>query len=198
MSALSYFIGTPQSKYASVAMILAVLVICLAIIFTNTDVPVGNRIAVAVFVLLMSIFPIAISLFELTCIVTGGRSDKYNLCGIFAWFVTILIVIYSFLLILVTLTSMFTYKQAYDKLEVAERFTTMSKDAANDIAKNMLAEKFEEPSVPAAPVAPAALAEAKKDKKQEPAQGLSQGHAKGLTKGGEWSGYEKLNFMPLK
>jgi hypothetical protein len=200
MSAFSYFIGTTQSKYASVAMILAVLMICFAIIFTNTDVPVGNRIAVAFFVLLMSIFPIAISLFELTCIVTGGKNTKYNLCGVFAWFVTILIVIYCFLLILVTLTSMFTYKKAYEKLEVSEKFTSLTKDAANEIAKNLMVEE-QFADIPAqikpSPIIRKQILEPignrniielpvvdPKPKKQNPKK--------------SWFGYEKIGFMPLK
>jgi hypothetical protein len=200
MSAFSYFIGTTQSKYASVAMILAVLMICFAIIFTNTDVPVGNRIAVAFFVLLMSIFPIAISLFELTCIVTGGKNTKYNLCGVFAWFVTILIVIYCFLLILVTLTSMFTYKKAYEKLEVSEKFTSLTKDAANEIAKNlMVEEQFADipVQIKPSPIIRKQILEPignqniielpvvdPKPKKQNPKK--------------SWFGYEKIGFMPLK
>jgi len=51
------------------------------------------------------------------------------------------------------LTSMFTYKKAYDKLEVAERFTTsqkMSKEDANKLAKKMMSESFADATGPVA------------------------------------------------
>jgi hypothetical protein len=225
MSAFSYFIGTTQSKYASVAMILAVLMICFAIIFTNTDVPIGNRIAVAFFVLLMSIFPIAISLFELTCIVTGGKNTKYNLCGVFAWFVTILIVIYCFLLILVTLTSMFTYKKAYEKLEVSEKFTSLTKDAANKIAKNlMVEEQFADVPAQIKPSELEFVPVIRKNKlesignrnilepavlpskpepvvdpnRPEPISYYKPPERKKQIPKKSWFGYEKIGFMPLK
>jgi hypothetical protein len=203
MSAFSYFIGTTQSKYASVAMILAVLMICFAIIFTNTDVPVGNRIAVAFFVLLMSIFPIAISLFELTCIVTGGKNTKYNLCGVFAWFVTILIVIYCFLLILVTLTSMFTYKKAYEKLEVSEKFTTLSKNAANEIAKNlMIEEQFADISPQEKPLKAEPIPAANDNKIPIPIRTggtvVNDQKKKERKPPNNLFGYEKIGFMPFK
>jgi uncharacterized membrane protein len=109
-----------------------------AILFTHTEVPFVNRLGVVGFVILVSIFPVALSLFELTCIVTGGRGNKVNLCGYYAWFITILVIIYCFILILVVLSSMFTYRKAYDKLTVTEAFNKMSPDKANDIAKDIL------------------------------------------------------------
>ena len=153
MGVFDYFIGTSQSKYAAIAMFSAILVICLAILFTVTDIPVGNRIGLVLFVILMSIFPVLISLFELTCIVTGGKNNKYNLCNIFAWFVTIVVVVYCFILIITTLISMFTYKKAIHKITITENFNKISSEDANTIAKNILNEEDEQkqqtqPNVP--------------------------------------------------
>lgn len=143
MSVFDYFIGTTQSKYASVAIFLAIFVICIAILFTNSDIPLSARIGVVLFVILISIFPVAISLFELTCIVTGGKNTKYNLCNYFAWFVTIMIIIYSFMLIIMVISSMFTYKKAQAKIVVAESSNKISSVDANKIAEKMLKEDFE-------------------------------------------------------
>ncbi len=141
MSVFDYFVGTQQSKYASIAMVVTLIVMCIAILVTNTDIPVGNRIGVVLFFILLSIFPIAISLFELTCIVTGGRNTKTNLCYYWAWFVTILIAIYCFILIIVTISSMFTYKKAMLNLQLSNN-VKVSNSEANDIAQNMLSENF--------------------------------------------------------
>lgn len=140
MSVFDYFIGSQQSKYASVAIILAIFFICVAILFTYTEVPFINRLGVVGFVILVCIFPVALSLFELNCIVTGGKGTSVNLCHYYAWFITIIIIIYSFVLILVVLSSMFTYRKAYDKVTVAEAFNKMSPEEANDIAQDMLEE----------------------------------------------------------
>ena len=142
MSVFDYFVGTQQSKYASIAMITTLLVICIAILVTNTDIPVGNRIGVVLFILL-SIFPVAISLFELTCIVTGGRNTKTNLCYYWAWFVTIIIAIYCFILIIVTISSMFTYKKAMLNLQISNNNAKVSSEDANNIAQDMLSENFD-------------------------------------------------------
>lgn len=155
MSVFDYFIGTTQSKYASVAMILTILTMCIAILVTNTDVSLGMRFGVVLFVILISIFPVAISLFELTCIVTGGRNTKFNLCNYFAWFVTIMIIIYSFILIIMIISSMFTYKKAQDKITMTESMSKISSGDANKIAEKMMKEEFETNTTSA--VSPAAM-----------------------------------------
>ena len=117
MGALDYFIGTVQSRYAGIAMFAAVIAISLMILLTDTEISIGNRIAIVFLMILMAAFPILISLFELTCIVTGGKKNsKYNLCHIFAWFVTVIIIIYCFMLIIAAVLSIFTYKKAIHKI----------------------------------------------------------------------------------
>lgn len=138
MAFSDYFIGVAQSKYAAVAIFAAIIMLCIAILFTNTEISLGNRIVVVIFVILMSIFPVGLSLFELTCIVTGGKGNKYNLCHIFAWFVSIMVVIYCFILIILTLMSMFTYKKAINKIDYAENYNNISKEDADIIARNMM------------------------------------------------------------
>lgn len=137
---IEYLIGSAQSRYAGIAIFFAILAICIAILFTNTDISIGNRIGVVIFVILMSIFPVMISLFELTCIVTGAGNKPYNLCNMFAWFIAAIIIIYCFILIIMTITSMFTYKKALTKVTVTENFNKVSPEDAHHIAQNMLQE----------------------------------------------------------
>ena len=137
-SIFDYFIGTSQSKYASVAIFSTIIAICLAILFSNSDISIGNRFGVVIFVIIMSIFPVAISLFELTCIVTGGKNKPYDLCNIYAWIITGMIILYCFILIIIAVFSMFTYKKAIDKIEITEKMNNITPDDANTIAKNII------------------------------------------------------------
>lgn len=135
---IEYLIGSAQSRYAGIAIFFAILAICIAILFTNTDISIGNRIGVVIFIILMSIFPVMISLFELTCIVTGAGDKPYNLCNMFAWFIAVIIIIYCFILIIMTITSMFTYKKALTKVTITENFNKVSPEYAHNIAQNIL------------------------------------------------------------
>lgn len=166
-SVFDYFVGTSQSKFASIAIFSAILVICLAILLSNSDISLGNRIGVVVFVILMSIFPVAISLFELTCIVSGGKNKPYDLCSIYAWVITFMIIFYCFILIVVAIMSMFTYKKALDKIQITEKMNNISKEDANTIAKNIVENESTDPqtintdtpmtsTAPAAPTEPVA------------------------------------------
>lgn len=147
MGILDYFIGTQQSKYASIAIFSAIFVICMAILFTNTDVPLGHRIMVIFFVFLMSIIPVGMSLFELTCIVTGSKNKPYNMCNIFAWVVAAVMIVYSIILIVSVLFSIFTYKKAIYKLELDDSSKIVSNEDADKIAKDLLKEESkDEPS----------------------------------------------------
>ena len=136
---MDYFIGSSQSRYAFFAIFSVLVAICMAIIFTNTDISIANRMIVVVFVLFVSIFPVGISLFELTCMVNGGKTKSgFNPCSTYAWIITVVIVIYCFFLILATVMSMFTYKKAVSKIEQSKQSNIISNKDANIIAKNMI------------------------------------------------------------
>ena len=138
MAFMDYFVGVTQSKYAAIAIFSAIFIICIGILFTNTEISLGNRLLVVFFVMLFSIFPVGLSLFELTCMVTGSKGNKYNACNVFAWFVAIMVVVYCFILIILSLISTFTYKKALAKIDTAEMYNNISKEDADTIAKNMM------------------------------------------------------------
>jgi hypothetical protein len=138
MAFLDYFVGVTQSKYAAVAIFSAIFIICIGILFTNTEISIGNRLLIVFFIMLFSIFPVGLSLFELTCMVTGSKGNKMNACNIFAWFVSIMVIVYCFILIILSLISTFTYKKAISKIETAETYNNISKEDAEIIAKNMM------------------------------------------------------------
>jgi len=113
-------------------------------LFTNTDVSLSHRIMVIFFVFLMSIIPVGMSLFELTCIVTGSKNKPYNMCNIFAWVVAVVMIVYSLILIVSVLFSIFTYKKAIYKLEMDDSSKVVSNEDADKIAKNILKEETDD------------------------------------------------------
>jgi hypothetical protein len=145
------FIGTKQSRYAGIAIFSAIIIVCISILFTNTDISLGQRIGIVLFIILTSIPSVFLSLFELTCIVTGGNPKTHVLCHYFAWIVAFIIIIYSAIIIISVILSMFTYNSAMDKVIDNEQSKKISKDEANKIAANMISstDKIEAPSQPA-------------------------------------------------
>ena len=132
------FIGTKQSRFAGIAIFAAIVIVCISILFTNTDISLTQRFGIVLFIILTSIPSVFLSLFELTCIVTGGNSKTHVLCHYFAWFVTFIIFIYCGLIIVSVILSMFTYNTAMDRIKENEENKKVSKDDANKIAENIM------------------------------------------------------------
>jgi len=125
MQFLNYFIGVPQAKYAALALLLTVFVVCVAVFANNTDIPFGSRVVAVIIIILIFLIPIALTSFELSCIVTGGKNSSPNICHYYAWIISGIIMIYCFIIIITTVSSVFTYKQAIDKINVKEHFDQM-------------------------------------------------------------------------
>jgi hypothetical protein len=141
------FIGTKQSRYAGIAIFAAIIIVCISILFTNTDISIGQRIGIVLFIILTSIPSVFLSLFELTCIVTGGNTKTHQLCHYFAWVVAFIIIVYSAIIIISVILSMFTYNSAMDKVIDNEQTKKISKDDANKIAANIISSN-DKPTVP--------------------------------------------------
>lgn len=107
------FIGTPQSKYAGIAILVTLLMVALAIMVSKEKVPFVNKFVIAVILILVSLPGILFSLFQLTCIVTGaGSKNQRWWCSAYAWFITILIVIYAVIIVILTILSLVTDSDA--------------------------------------------------------------------------------------
>jgi len=65
------FFGSEQSKYAGIALFMTIIILCMIVLFSNSRIPIGDRFVFVLFILIISIPSILMSLFELTCIVTG-------------------------------------------------------------------------------------------------------------------------------
>lgn len=137
MGIMDYVIGSKQSKYSAIAIYSALFAICVAILFSDTGISFNSRLITVLFILIFSVVPIFMSLFELTCIVNGSN-NKYSPCNVYAWIVAILIIFYCFVLIIIVTVSIFTYKRAIVKIESAEKSSKINENTANSIANNII------------------------------------------------------------
>ena len=115
------FFGSDQSLYTAYAIIAAIIAICLTILLTSTDVPVGNRFLIVFFVIITLVPSIFLTLFELTCIVTGGTEPNRWWCHAFAWILAAFIIIYCIIVVIMSLVSLFNYNKAIDSINNDEQ-----------------------------------------------------------------------------
>lgn len=142
MGFFDVFFGTPQSLYASYAILAAIITICITILLTGTDLTLGNRFLFIFLVVLMLIPSVFLTLFQITCMVTGGSKNTRWWCWLYAWIMSVFIIIYCVFVIIVSFTSLFTYTNAMNKVEKLDNEFKMSPETSNEYAKSMI-ENFE-------------------------------------------------------
>ena len=136
------FLGSEQSKYAGIALFITILIICLAILFTSSKIPIEQRIVFVIFILIITLPSILMTLFELTCIVTGGNYNTRWWCWALAWVLAVMIIFYCIMIILSLFVSMTTYDMANERIseDVANNKIdqTSNNTNANNYAKNIM------------------------------------------------------------
>jgi len=140
---LDVFFGTPQSLYASYAIIAAIITICITIMLTGTEIPFANRFLFIFLTILMLIPSVFLILFQITCMVTGGTKDTRWWCWLYAWIVSAFIIVYCIFVIIISFSSLFTYTNAMTKIEIQDSTNKNSPEISNAYAKNMMIENFE-------------------------------------------------------
>jgi hypothetical protein len=130
--------GSDQSQYTAYAIIAAIIAICITILLTATDVPVSNRILIVFFVIISLVPSVFLTLFELTCIVTGGTEPNRWWCYTFAWILAAFIIIYCIFIVIISLISLFTYNNAIDNVKISEQNNRVSADTSNNLAKEII------------------------------------------------------------
>ena len=138
MGFLDILFGTPQSLYASYAIIAALITICVTIMLIRTDLTTANRFLFVFLVVLMLIPSIVLTLFQLTCMVTGGSKNERWWCWLYAWIVSVFIIIYCIFVIVISFMTLFTYNSAINKVEVQEKLSMMSAGDSEQIARSMM------------------------------------------------------------
>lgn len=136
MAFLDIFVGVPQSKYAGAAVLLSLLGVSLAILFGRDPLPVSQKFAFVLLIFLVSLPGLLLTLFQLTCMVTGTQRGAWW-CGVYSWFVSILVILYSILLVVVAVMSLADTGKVLEDLARAdsEAFEVMKAQANDDAAK---------------------------------------------------------------
>lgn len=133
------FFGSDQSQYTAYAIVAAIIAICITILLTATDIPVSNRLLIVFFVIISLIPSVFLTLFELTCIVTGGTEPNKWWCYAFAWVLAAFIIIYCIFIVIISLISLFTYNNAIDNIKDTEDKARLSPEVSNTYAKQIIA-----------------------------------------------------------
>jgi len=137
----SVFFGSDQSRYTGIALFGTILILCLAILFSSSKIPIDQRLAFVVFILLVSVPSILMSLLELTCIVTGGNYNTRWWCWLLAWVIAIVIIIYCLSVVITLLMSMANFDLANRRADEEEENKAIDIDTANQIAEDVI-EKY--------------------------------------------------------
>jgi Mn2+/Fe2+ NRAMP family transporter len=108
MGFVDAFIGTPHSKISGIAIILAIIVLFIGVIFSkNINMPLVNKLGIAFIVLIISVPSVLYHLFNITCLVTGkGIDGEKWWCNAYAWLISVVTVLFSAFVIIVTINFM--------------------------------------------------------------------------------------------
>lgn len=132
------FFGSEQSKYAGVALFGTIFILCLAILFSNSKIPIDQRLAFVIFIMLVAIPSILMSLFELTCIVTGGNIKYRWWCWLLAWVIAVVIILYCLMVVISLIMSMANFDIANQRVENNEENNKIDPKTADEYAKNVI------------------------------------------------------------
>ncbi len=135
---LNIFFGSTQSQVTAYAILAAIVAICITVLLTKTDMSFGDKFLLIFFVILTLVPGVFLILFEITCMVTGGSKDKRWWCWLYAWVIAVFVVIYCILVVIISFSSLFTYNNAMENVELNEAKNKMSPQDSNDYAKALI------------------------------------------------------------
>ena len=138
---LNLFVGSEQSKYAGMALLASVGLVALTLLFGREKVPFTRKIVVAVLLILLSLPTILLTLFQLTCMVTGTRGSKW--CGVYAWVIAALVIVYAVMMIIVSIMSLLNGKKVVMEVdEFGEHKEYFQEDMMEDDEDEMTDEEL--------------------------------------------------------
>uniref|UniRef100_A0A6C0CQY6 Uncharacterized protein n=1 Tax=viral metagenome TaxID=1070528 RepID=A0A6C0CQY6_9ZZZZ len=153
---LSLFFGVPQSKYAGMAILVSLAAVALSVLFGKERVPLSQKLIVVLLLVLLSLPAILVTLFQLTCLVTGaGFRNQRWWCSGYAWLISAVVILYSVLLVVMTVISFSADKQ----MQEIEKFY-MTREGFQEMAEEYFEEHKEDEMeesdmmTPTMPVAP--------------------------------------------
>ena len=114
MGLLTPFIGSPQSRYAALSIIVAISAVSIAILVGADALPLSQKFFFIVLIFLLSIPGLLLSLLQLTCLVTGaGSNNKRWWCSLYSWIMSAFIIFYSIIIVLVTIQTLINNKETF-------------------------------------------------------------------------------------
>ena len=120
--------GTPQSQYAAIAILIAMIAIILSVLFNENDLSLSERLMLIGTVILFSIPSILLGLFDLTCV--AGKTVENSLCWWWGWVIAAIIIIICVIVVFSSISSMLTYNVATTK---------STKPVINEVESNKIA-----------------------------------------------------------
>ena len=124
--------GTPQSQYAAIAILIAMIAIILSVLFNENDFSLSERFMLIGSVILFSIPSIILGLFDLTCV--AGKTMENSLCWWWGWVIAAIIIIICVIVVFSSISSMLTYNVATTK----STKPVINEVESNKIAKNLV------------------------------------------------------------
>lgn len=145
MAFMDLFVGVPQSKYASIAILIALAVVGIAMLFGKDEVPIGQRFMFVLLMFIIALPSILLSLFQLTCLVTGaGFRNQRWWCAAYAWIGSIFIILYSAVIVVIGVIAMANGTNIDAELNNAMMIEAMQGEANKQAYEYFLAEKEKE------------------------------------------------------
>ena len=138
MGFLDIFIGAPQSKLAGIVVVLTMVIVGVIVLSTEDEISFGQKFVIMVLLFVVSAPMLLLSLFQLTCLVTGDGKGKTWWCGIYSWIIAVFTVIYCAMVVSVVMMAYVSNQSVMDQLVAMETFEEKKK-AANDLASEILA-----------------------------------------------------------
>lgn len=127
--------GTPQSQYAAIAILIAMIAIILSVLFNENELVLSERFMLILGVILFSIPSIILGLFDLTCV--SGKTVENSLCWWWGWVIAFMIIIICVIVVFASISSMLTYNVATVKTTKPVIDETESDKIAKDMVKDI-------------------------------------------------------------
>ena len=185
MAIMDIFIGVPQSKYAAMATVSAILAVAVAMLVGKNELSMGQKFVAILVMFLFALPGLLLSLFQLTCLVTGtGAGNKNWWCGVYAWIGTIVAFLWALVVITIVVISIKRGTSVETEMAAMEGFSDMkaAAQAARKIADKAAAEYFADgapmPDMPADDIPPKTDEEKKAEESMKIAA-ASQANAEG-------------------
>ena len=138
MSFFDAFLGSTPSQFSAYAILAAVISIAISIILTGTDMTVGNRMLLILFVILAILPSVFLMLLQITCMVTGGNANERWWCWLYSWVIAVFVIVYCVFIVIISLSSLFTYNNAVSKVDMSDTKNKMTPESSNNYAKMMI------------------------------------------------------------